>query len=72
MGTNAANMPMVQARLDSLVGRPSGLIETLPKPIQKRIQYLRTLQEEYDEKEDEFRKELRELEKKYDALYGKQ
>ena len=61
---------LLQARLESLVGRPSGLIETLPKPIQRRIKYLSNLQEEYDTKEEEYQKELDELDRKYAALYG--
>ena len=61
---------ILEARLDSLVGRPSGLIETLPKPVQKRIKYLKVLQEEFDEREEEYEKELDELDKKYAAIYG--
>lgn len=52
------------------MGRPSGLIETLPKPIQRRIKYLRDLQDEYDATEEEYQKELDELDRKYAALYG--
>jgi hypothetical protein len=60
----------LQARLDGLVGKPSGLIETLPKPIQRRIKYLQTLQGEYDEREQEYEKELDELDQKYEKIYG--
>lgn len=61
---------MLQARLDGLVGKPSGLIETLPKPIQRRIKYLQNLQGEYDDREEEYEKELDELDKKYEKIYG--
>lgn len=60
----------VQARLEGLVGKSSGLIETLPKPIQRRIKYLQTLQGEYDEREEEYERELDELDKKYEKIYG--
>ena len=60
----------MQARLEGLVGTSSGLIETLPKPIQRRIKYLQTLQEEYDEREEEYERELDALDKKYEKIYG--
>ena len=71
--TTAAELTflILQARLDSLVGRPSRLIETLPKPVQKRIKYLKVLQAEFDEHEDEYYEELDELDKKYAAIYGR-
>ena len=61
---------MLQARLDGLIGNSSGLIETLPRPVQKRIQYLRNLQEEYNDREKEYEKELDELDQKYEKIYG--
>jgi hypothetical protein len=65
-----SNNTGVQARLEGLVGKSSGLIETLPKPIQRRIKYLHTLQGEYDQREEEYEKELDELDKKYEKIYG--
>ena len=61
---------ILQARLDGLIGNSSGLIETLPRPVQKRIQYLRNLQEEYNDREKEYEKELDELDQKYEKIYG--
>jgi hypothetical protein len=69
-GQGWLNFVLLQARLDGLVGKPSGLIETLPKPIQRRIKYLQNLQGEYDDREEEYEKELDELDKKYEKIYG--
>ncbi len=38
--------------------------------MQKRIQYLRNLQEDYNEKEKEYERELDELDQKYEKIYG--
>ena len=59
-----------QARLNRMVGRPSGFIETLPRAVRGRIEYLRSLQEKHDDLEEEYNTELRALEAKYEALYG--
>ena len=59
-----------QARLNRMVGRPSGFIETLPQAVRGRIEYLRSLQEKHDDLEEEYNTELRALEAKYEALYG--
>ena len=59
-----------QARLNRMVGRSSGFIETLPRAVRGRIDYLRSLQEKHDDLEEEYNTELRALEAKYDALYG--
>lgn len=67
---HAESPPVLQARLDGLIGNSSGLIETLPRPVQKRIQYLRNLQEEYNDREREYEKELDELDQKYEKIYG--
>ncbi len=66
----AAHRPASQARLNRMVGQPSGFIETLPKAVRDRIEYLRTLQEKHDDLEDKYNEELRALEAKYEALYG--
>jgi hypothetical protein len=66
----AARRPAPQARLNRMVGQPSGFIETLPKAVRDRIEYLRTLQEKHDDLEDKYNEELRALEAKYEALYG--
>ena len=59
-----------QARLNRMVGRSSGFIETLPQAVRGRIEYLRSLQEKHDDLEEEYNTELRALEAKYEALYG--
>lgn len=53
-----------------MVGQPSGFIETLPKPVRDRIEYLRSLQDKHDDLEEEYNTELKALEAKYNALYG--
>ena len=59
-----------QAKLDTLIGRPSGLIETLPRPVQKRIKFLESLQDQYDAAVDDFDQEVKALEEKYNKIYG--
>lgn len=59
-----------QARLNTMIGKSSGFVETLPKQVQARIQALRDLQDTHDEHETEYQKELKALQAKYDALYG--
>ncbi|KAK9842272.1 hypothetical protein WJX81_003991 [Elliptochloris bilobata] len=60
---------LIQARLNKMVGRPSGFIDDLPKPVRDRIDFLRSLQEKRDDLEEEYNAELRALEAKYEALY---
>lgn len=55
MSGNRAGLAMaLQEKLDSLVGRSSGYIESLPMKIRDRVQALQTLQGEYDELEEKF------------------
>lgn len=60
----------IQARLDTLVGRPSGFVDTLPRAVRARVRFLQALQSQYDDLEEEYKRELDELDRKYDALYG--
>ncbi|KAI8904343.1 hypothetical protein EDD86DRAFT_258822, partial [Gorgonomyces haynaldii] len=55
----------IQNRLGQLVGQSSGYIESLPISVRKRIDYLKNLQDETLAIEQEFRREVLELEKKY-------
>jgi len=61
----------LQGGLDSLVGRSSGfdILETLPAPVRRRVETLRTLDGEYQELEAQFLAEKAELEAKYQNLY---
>eukprot|EP00241_Pyramimonas_parkeae_P005056 CAMPEP_0114253202 /NCGR_PEP_ID=MMETSP0058-20121206/16259_1 /TAXON_ID=36894 /ORGANISM="Pyramimonas parkeae, CCMP726" /LENGTH=381 /DNA_ID=CAMNT_0001367217 /DNA_START=72 /DNA_END=1217 /DNA_ORIENTATION=+ len=70
MSGNRAGLAMaLQEKLDSLVGRSSGYIESLPMKIRDRVQALQTLQGEYDELEEKFQEEKAALEAKYAKLY---
>jgi hypothetical protein len=61
----------MQRGLAQMVGTSSGYLEGLPAPVRTRIEYLDALQEEYDELEDKFEREVREIEEKYKKLYSK-
>jgi len=66
--TQAAIMPVLQQRLDKLIGVDSGYLDTLPQSVQKRIKALKKLQSDHDALEEQFRKEMEAIEKKYDGL----
>lgn len=59
----------MQNKLDSLVGRPSGYIESLPPNIQRRVAGLKGVQKEHAKLEAQFQEEVLELEKKYFAKF---
>lgn len=60
---------LVQGRLNNLVGRSSGYIESLPAPVRRRITGLKGVQAEHSKIEAEFQKEMFELEKRFAAKY---
>lgn len=60
---------MIQGRLNSLAGKKSGYIKSLPENVQKRINGLKGIQIRQAELEAQFNKEIYELEVKYAALY---
>ena len=60
-----------QKSLNKLVGSSSGYIESLPKPVQRRIDFIRDIEDERSELEDQYLEEKRALEQKYAKLYGK-
>lgn len=62
---NPKLVQMIQGRLGSLIGRSSGYIESLPPAVRRRVAGLRAIQQEHSKLEDEFQKEVLELEKKY-------
>ncbi|KAG6081918.1 hypothetical protein E4U15_002693 [Claviceps sp. LM218 group G6] len=64
---NPKLVQMIHGRLGSLIGRSSGYIESLPPPVRRRVAGLRAVQQEHSKLEDEFQKEVLELEKKYFA-----
>ena len=67
---NPGLVEAIQARLDTLVGRPSGFVETLPRAVRARVRFLQALQTQYDALEEDYKRELDALDRKYDALYG--
>lgn len=66
---NAALVNMLQGKLGSLVGKPSGYVQALPKTVQKRVYALSGLQAKHTDLERQFHLETLELEKKYLRLY---
>ncbi|RMZ91960.1 hypothetical protein DV736_g787, partial [Chaetothyriales sp. CBS 134916] len=66
---NPALVSMMQAKLGSLVGRSSGYIETLPAPVQRRIDGLKGIQKDHQKLEAQFQEEVLQLEKKYFSKY---
>jgi len=55
--------------MGSLVGRDSGLMDTLPEPMKRRIYGLKHLHSQYLDLESQYKQELRALEERYDRLY---
>lgn len=66
---NPKLVQMIQGRLGSLIGRSSGYIESLPPAVRRRVAGLRAFQQQHSKLEDEFQKEVLELEKKYFAKF---
>lgn len=60
---------MIQGKLNTLVGRSSGYIESLPPPVRRRIDGLKGVQKEHTKLETAFHEEVLQLERKYFALY---
>lgn len=67
---NPALLALAQQKLGSLVGRPSGYIESLPAPVRRRIDGLKGLQVEHSKIESEFQLAILEVEKKFQAKYA--
>jgi nucleosome assembly protein 1-like 1 len=68
-GQNQQLVNMLQGRLGTLVGAPSGYVESLPAPVQRRIRALEAIGEKHVELEKAFHMEVLELEKKYASLF---
>jgi len=62
-------LEMLQHRLDSLAGRSSGYIETLPENVQNRIAALKNLQAKHSDLDAQFEVEVLALEKKFLSLF---
>lgn len=60
---------MIQGRLNTLVGRSSGYIESLPSDVRRRVAGLKGIQKEHSKLEAEFQEEVLQLEKKYFAKF---
>lgn len=59
---------LLQGKFGNLIGASSGYFETLPKSVQTRVKALKTLQAKSDAFEEDFRKEMKALEEKYNKL----
>ncbi|KAI8984456.1 hypothetical protein BDF20DRAFT_905355 [Mycotypha africana] len=66
---NPALLSMLQGKLGTLVGRPSGYIDSLPPSVKRRLNGLKYLQSKHAELENKFQEEVLALEKKYLQLY---
>ncbi|CAN6675003.1 nucleosome assembly protein [Trichomonascus vanleenenianus] len=69
LANNPALLSMIQGKLGTLIGRPSGYIESLPVAVKNRITGLKGVQAEQAKLEAQFQEELLELEKKYAQKY---
>jgi nucleosome assembly protein 1-like 1 len=69
MFQNPALVSMIHGKLDTLIGRPSGYIESLPRAVRDRLTGLKSVQADYSQLELKFQEEILELEKKYLEKY---
>lgn len=67
---NPGVLAALQDRLSSIVGSPSGYIQSLPKEVKRRIKALKKLQNEIINVEADFYKEVNALELKYAPKYS--
>lgn len=67
---NPALLSMLEGRLGSLIGAPSGYIDSLPKAVKGRLDGLRYLQQQHTDIDKQLHMEIYELEKKYQKLYA--
>ncbi|KAL8568172.1 hypothetical protein ACOMHN_027695 [Nucella lapillus] len=67
---NPQVLAALQDKLGSIVGTPSGYIESLPKVVKRRIKALKKLQNDAIQLESQFYREVHALECKYAAQYG--
>ena len=69
LGANPALAGLIQSKLNTLVGRSSGYLESLPDHIRRRVEGLKGVQVQHHKIEAEFQREVLELEKKYASKY---
>lgn len=60
---------MIQNKLNGLINRPSGYIESLPPQVKRRVAGLKGIQKQHSKLEAEFQEEVLQLEKKYFAKF---
>nr|POE65171.1 nucleosome assembly protein 1 [Quercus suber] len=66
---NPRLVSMMQNKLQGLVGRSSGYVESLPAPVRKRVAGLKGVQKEHAKLEAEFQEEVLQLEKRFFAKF---
>ena len=66
---NPQLLNLLQGKLDGLIGKSSGYLESLPSVVKDRIVLLEQLDQQKETIEQKFNQELLELEKKYLELY---
>ncbi|KAK5119957.1 hypothetical protein LTR85_007033 [Meristemomyces frigidus] len=66
---NPKLVSMMQNKLQGLVGRSSGYVESLPAPVKKRVAGLKGVQKEHSKLEAEFQEEVLQLEKRFFAKF---
>jgi nucleosome assembly protein 1-like 1 len=69
LANNPALLNALQSRLNTLVGKSSGYVESLPQEIQDKLVELGEIQQENLKVELEFRSQVLELEKKFFGLH---
>lgn len=68
---NSALVEAMRNGLEKLVGTSSGYLESLPAPVRSRINYLESIQADYDAAEDALNDEIKALEAKYKPVFDK-
>lgn len=75
VANNPALVALMQNKLNGLIGRSSGYIESLPAEVRTRVAGLKGVQKDHSKLESQFQEEVLELEKKYfkkfEPLYKK-
>jgi nucleosome assembly protein 1-like 1 len=75
VANNPALIALMQNKLNGLIGRSSGYIESLPAEVRRRVAGLKGVQKDHSKLESQFQEEVLELEKKYfkkfEPLYKK-
>ncbi|KAK6460252.1 nucleosome assembly protein-domain-containing protein [Scheffersomyces coipomensis] len=69
IANNPHLLSMIQGKLSALVGKQSSYVSTLPKATKDRVYGLKAIQLKQRKVEEEFQKDLLELEKKYAKKY---